>query len=97
MSPAQIGGVLRDVLAGLGAAERHEIVHRDLKPENLMVTSEGRVKIADFGIAKATGKLQTGAFMTSTGIAVGTPNYIAPEQATGARRSGRGPTSTRSE
>jgi Protein kinase domain len=80
MSRTQIGGVLRDVLAGLGAAEKHDIVHRDLKPENLMVTSEGRVKIADFGIAKATNQL-TGAFMTSTGIAVGTPNYIAPEQA----------------
>jgi serine/threonine protein kinase len=81
MSPAQIGGVLRDLLAGLGAAEKHHIVHRDLKPENLMVTSEGRVKIADFGIAKATNELKTGAYMTSTGVAVGTPNYISPEQA----------------
>jgi serine/threonine protein kinase len=81
MSQAQIGGVLRDVLAGLGAAERQNIVHRDMKPENVMVTSEGRVKIADFGIAKATNRFQTGAFMTSTGVAVGTPNYIAPEQA----------------
>jgi hypothetical protein len=83
MSLAQIGGVLRDVLAGLGAAERRNIVHRDLKPENLMVTSEGRIKIADFGIAKATNKLQTSAFLTATGIAVGTPNYISPEQARG--------------
>jgi serine/threonine protein kinase len=81
MSQPQIGGVLRDVLAGLGAADKHHIVHRDLKPENLMVTSEGRVKIADFGIAKATNELKTGAYMTSTGVAVGTPNYISPEQA----------------
>jgi serine/threonine protein kinase len=81
MSQAQVGGALRDVLAGLAAAEKHQIVHRDLKPENLMVTDEGGVKIADFGIAKATNELKTGAFMTSTGVAVGTPNYISPEQA----------------
>ncbi|MEA2317366.1 MAG: eukaryotic-like serine/threonine-protein kinase, partial [Solirubrobacteraceae bacterium] len=56
-------------------------VHRDLKPENLMVTSDGRVKIADFGIAKATNQMQTGAFLTATGTTVGTPTYMAPEQA----------------
>ena len=66
---------------GLTNAEQHGIVHRDLKPENLMVTSDGRVKIADFGIAKATTKMQTGAFLTATGTTVGTPTYMAPEQA----------------
>src|SRR3954451_17763799 len=78
---AQIGGVLEGLLAGLAAAEAHGIVHRDLKPENVMVTSDGRVKIADFGIAKATTKMQTGAFLTATGTTVGTPTYMAPEQA----------------
>src|SRR4051794_33228762 len=78
---AQIGGVLEGLLAGLTHAESHGIVHRDLKPENLMVTSDGRVKIADFGIAKATTKMQTGAFLTATGTTVGTPTYMAPEQA----------------
>ena len=78
---AQIGGVLEGLLAGLTHAESNGIVHRDLKPENLMVTSDGRVKIADFGIAKATTKMQTGAFLTATGTTVGTPTYMAPEQA----------------
>ena len=81
MTFAQIGGVLEGLLAGLTNAEQHGIVHRDLKPENLMVTSDGRVKIADFGIAKATTKMQTGAFLTATGTTVGTPTYMAPEQA----------------
>jgi hypothetical protein len=81
MSTAQIGGVLEGLLAGLAQAEQHGIVHRDLKPENLMVTSDGRVKIADFGIAKATNQMQTGAFLTATGTTVGTPTYMAPEQA----------------
>ena len=73
--------MLEGLLAGLAAAEQHGIVHRDLKPENLMVTSDGRVKIADFGIAKATTRMQTGAFLTATGTTVGTPTYMAPEQA----------------
>src|SRR4051794_6072346 len=81
MTLAQMGGVLEGLLAGLTNAEQNGIVHRDLKPENLMVTSDGRVKIADFGIAKATTKMQTGAFLTATGTTVGTPTYMAPEQA----------------
>jgi serine/threonine protein kinase len=81
MTLAQVSGVLEGLLAGLAHAEQQGIVHRDLKPENLMVTADGRVKIADFGIAKATTKMQTGAFLTATGTTVGTPTYMAPEQA----------------
>jgi hypothetical protein len=77
----QIGGVLSDVLAGLAHAERRRVVHRDLKPENLLVTEEGQVKIADFGIAKATSDVGAAAFRTATGVTVGTPGYMAPEQA----------------
>src|SRR4051812_1774681 len=58
MTVAQIGGVLEGLLAGLAHAEERAIVHRDLKPENLMVTTSGRIKIADFGIAKATNRVQ---------------------------------------
>src|SRR3954447_3727826 len=81
LSLAQIGGVLEGVLAGLAEAEQHQIVHRDLKPENLMVTHTGTVKSADFGIAKATQSAATGGFVTATGTTVGTPPYMAPEQA----------------
>jgi serine/threonine protein kinase len=83
MTLAQIGGVLEGLLAGLAAAEQLGIVHRDLKPENLMVTAAGGVKIADFGIAKATLSADTGAFVTATGTTIGTPPYMAPEQAMG--------------
>jgi hypothetical protein len=78
---AQIGGVLQGVLAGLAHAEQHGIVHRDIKPENLLVTVGGDVKIADFGIAKATNAVDAGSLVTRAGLTVGTPNYIAPEQA----------------
>ena len=83
LSPAQLFGVLLDVLAGLAHAERLGIVHRDLKPENLLVTADGRVKIADFGIARAIDRMRQATRLTATGTTIGTPDYIAPEQAMG--------------
>ena len=83
LSTAQFVGVMEGVLAGLAHAETHGIVHRDLKPENIMVTADGRVKITDFGIAKATAAAGTGVFLTAAGTTVGTPTYMAPEQAMG--------------
>jgi serine/threonine protein kinase len=77
----QVAGVLEGLLAGLTHAEAAEIVHRDLKPENLLVTSDGSVKIADFGIAKAQRSVAAGPALTATGSTVGTPTYMAPEQA----------------
>ncbi len=85
LSLAQIGAVLEATLAGIGYASSRQIVHRDIKPENIMVSAEGRAKIADFGIATATNAVRSTASMTAAGTAVGTPNYMAPEQATAQR------------
>ncbi len=63
----------------LQAAHDRGIVHRDVKPGNLMVTDGGAVKITDFGIAKAAGAVP----VTATGMVVGTPHYLSPEQASG--------------
>ena len=78
---AQVGYVLEGMLAGLAYAEQQGIVHRDLKPENVMVRADGQVKIADFGIAKAFNQASSTGFHTVTGTTVGTPAYMAPEQA----------------
>ena len=80
-SPAQTAGALEGLLAALSHAESMGIVHRDVKPENLLVTADGAVKIADFGIAKAYQHVATEEMLTPAGATVGTPAYMAPEQA----------------
>jgi serine/threonine protein kinase/sugar lactone lactonase YvrE len=81
LSLAQAAGVLEGLLAALSQAESMGIVHRDVKPENLLVTAEGGIKIADFGIAKALQQVATEEMLTPAGATVGTPAYMAPEQA----------------
>jgi len=82
LSLAQLAGVLEGLLAGLSAVEPSGTVHRDLKPENVMVTADGRVKITDFGIAKATEATgEANITSATTGATMGTPAYMAPEQA----------------
>ncbi len=83
LSLAQIAGVLEGVLAGLSHGGAQGVVHRDLKPENLLVAVDGRVKIADFGVARAFNNARTRAVVTVTGTTIGTPAYMSPEQALG--------------
>ncbi|MFI9050384.1 protein kinase [Streptomyces sp. NPDC053427] len=78
---AQAADIAGQVLEALEHSHRHAIVHRDIKPANVMLTATGRVKVVDFGIAKALSEVATR--LTGTGVAVGTPAYLAPEQING--------------
>ena len=69
--------IARDVLAALEAAHESGIVHRDVKPANVMITDDGRTKLADFGIASVKDDPK----ITASGLIMGSPSYMAPEQA----------------
>ncbi len=74
----------REIADGLGYAHEQGIVHRDIKPENILL-SNGHALIADFGIARAV-REAGGERLTETGLSLGTPEYMSPEQATGTRQ-----------
>ena len=74
------------VAAGIGAAHDVQVVHRDLKPGNILIDNEGLVKVVDFGIARAETGAMAETQLTKTGILIGTPRYMAPEQVTGKRQ-----------
>lgn len=73
------------VAAGISAAHDMQVVHRDLKPGNILIDNEGLVKVVDFGIARAESGASAETQLTKTGILIGTPRYMAPEQVTGKR------------
>ncbi|OPX18129.1 hypothetical protein BXT86_02805 [candidate division WOR-3 bacterium 4484_100] len=84
----EMGGPLHPVITGLISyeicqaldyAHRNGIIHRDIKPTNILLSNEGEVKISDFGVAKA----ESSPDLTATGVVIGTPFYMSPEQASG--------------
>jgi len=69
--------ILREVTKGLGCAHEKGVIHRDVKPDNVLMGKDGSIKLADFGLARAVLHARR---LTRNGIALGTPDYIAPEQ-----------------
>jgi len=77
LAPDEIRQILMQTGSALGYAHEHDIVHRDIKPDNIMFDDTGRAIVTDFGIAKAA----SGTRLTGTGMSIGTPHYMSPEQA----------------
>jgi serine/threonine protein kinase len=74
--------ILIPIADALGYAHEHEIIHRDVKPSNILITENGQPMLADFGVAKLLDAVET-MELTGTGVGIGTPEYMAPEQVTG--------------
>ncbi len=85
LPPAEIRRVLADVSRALAYAHKSGIVHRDIKPDNIMFDEHGHAVVTDFGIAKAA----SGGKLTGTGMSIGTPHYMSPEQAKAQALDGR--------
>lgn len=75
----QVIDIVAQVASGLAYAHEHEIVHRDVKPSNIMIIRDGHVKVTDFGIAR----MASSAVRTQTGMVLGSPKYMSPEQVMG--------------
>jgi serine/threonine protein kinase/tetratricopeptide (TPR) repeat protein len=81
LPPEEVVGIMRQVLEGLAIAHNEGVIHRDLKPQNIMIDAQNRAYIMDFGIARSNEM----SGMTRTGMMMGTPDYMSPEQARGER------------
>ncbi|HEX6312280.1 MAG TPA: Stk1 family PASTA domain-containing Ser/Thr kinase [Acidimicrobiia bacterium] len=87
LPPAQVAEIGAEIAGALAFAHRSGVVHRDVKPGNVLLTAAGRVKVTDFGIARATQNV--GEALTQTGAVMGTATYFSPEQAQGLPVDGR--------
>jgi serine/threonine protein kinase len=76
-TPERALDITRQLALGLAAAHKRNVIHRDLKPANVMVDEDGEARITDFGVARSAG--ETG--ITGSGVVIGTPEYLSPEQA----------------
>src|SRR5438094_484051 len=83
LPPEEVRRIMKETADALGLAHAMGIIHRDVKPDNILLEgTRGRVMVTDFGIAKA---LSDSGTLTGTGVAIGTPSYMSPEQAAGER------------
>ena len=81
LSAQEALGIISQICTALQFAHDEGIVHRDIKPENVLLDKKGRAKIADFGLAKLLGRTRTRSNLTGSQVVMGTPHYMAPEQA----------------
>jgi hypothetical protein len=83
LTPREAARLMKQVAEAVHYAHARGVIHRDLKPANILVTADGQAKVTDFGLAK---KVESDAGLTATGRPMGTPSYMAPEQAQGKSR-----------